>query len=95
MANTSWYNWRGQELYLSIYLQPGASKDRIVGIHGDCIKISLTSPPIDGRANEHLIRFIAKCFDVPKSRVELIKGETGRVKIVKVDKPGDTHLLSL
>lgn len=89
----SWFSWRGEALLVQIYLQPRASKDRIVGIHDNHLKISLTTPPVDGRANQHLITFIAECFDVPKSRVTLIKGETGRRKVVKVDKPKDMMLV--
>lgn len=93
MDKTSWFYWREKSLYLYVYLQPRASKDRIIGIHDNCLKISLTTPPVDGRANQHLLAFIADCFNVPKNRVTLVKGETARKKVVRVDDPKNTTLI--
>lgn len=64
-----------QGLLLNIYLQPKASKDQIVGLHGDELKVTITAPPIDGQANAHLIKFLSKQFRVAKSQIELRKGE--------------------
>ena len=48
-------------LVLNIYLQPKASRDHIIGLHGlDELKISITAPPVDGKANKHLIKYLAK-----------------------------------
>lgn len=69
-----------QGLLLNIYLQPKASKDQIVGLHGDELKVTITAPPIDGQANSHLIKFLSKQFRVAKSQIELRKGELNRHK---------------
>ncbi|OBX11398.1 DUF167 family protein YggU [Gallibacterium genomosp. 3] len=69
-----------QGLLLNIYLQPKASKDQIVGLHGDELKVTITAPPIDGQANAHLIKFLSKQFRVAKSQIELRKGELNRHK---------------
>jgi uncharacterized protein (TIGR00251 family) len=83
-----WYRWEGETLILSIRVQPKASSDEIVGPQGDdSIKIRITAPPVDGKANQHLIKFLAKAFGVAKSRVTLIKGETGRDKRLAIDAP--------
>ncbi|MFQ3198798.1 MAG: hypothetical protein ACI8R9_001486 [Paraglaciecola sp.] len=74
-------------LRLRIYLQPKATKDVIIGLHGDEIKISITAPPVDGKANVHLIKFIAKQFSVAKSSVSLIKGDLNRHKTLQVLHP--------
>ena len=74
-------------LRLKIVLQPKASKDQIVGLHDDELKITITAPPIDGQANAHLIKFIAKQFRVAKSQVIIEKGELGRHKQIKVIHP--------
>ncbi len=74
-------------LVLSIHVQPKASKDEIAGPHGDRIKIRITAPPIDGRANQHLVDFLADTFDVPKRNVLLLSGETGRNKRFKIIGP--------
>ncbi|MFQ3235753.1 MAG: hypothetical protein ACI9C4_001315 [Paraglaciecola sp.] len=74
-------------LRLRIYLQPKAAKDLIMGLHGDEIKISITAPPLEGKANAYLIKYIAKQFAVAKSNVSLIKGELNRHKTLHVLHP--------
>lgn len=75
------------DVVLRLYIQPKASGDRIVGPHGDEIKIAITAPPVDGQANEHLTRFMAKQFGVAKSRVIIEKGELGRHKQLRITEP--------
>lgn len=65
---------------ITIYVQPKASRNRIVGLHGDAVKISITAPPVDGKANESVVRFFAKLLKIPKSAITIISGETGRTK---------------
>lgn len=74
-------------LQLRIYLQPKASRDEIIGLHGDELKIAITAPPIDGRANTHLIKFMAKQCAVAKSSVSIMKGELNRHKTLQVRNP--------
>ncbi|OBX04452.1 hypothetical protein QV06_07295 [Gallibacterium genomosp. 3] len=76
-----------QGLLLNIYLQPKASKDQIVGLHGDELKVTITTPPIDGQANAHLIKFLSKQFRVAKSQIELRKGELNRHKQLFIAAP--------
>ncbi|MDO6680336.1 DUF167 family protein YggU [Shewanella sp. 4_MG-2023] len=76
-----------QDLLLNLYIQPKASRDKIIGLHGDEIKIAITAPPIDGKANTHLTKYLAKAFKVPKSDVILLKGLQGRHKQVKILSP--------
>lgn len=72
---------------LNVHVQPRASKDEIVGLYGDRIKIRTCAPPVDGRANAHLIGFLASTFGVPRRQVLLIAGETGRQKRFEVLDP--------
>lgn len=67
-----------------IFVQPRSSKNMITGVHGDAMKIKLTAPPVDGAANKACIRFLSKCLDIPKSRIEIISGQTNRTKRVLV-----------
>lgn len=69
---------------LTIYLQPGAKKSFIVGIHNGNIKIKVNSPPVDGKANEALIQFLSDFLDIPKSSIELISGQKSRIKRLKI-----------
>lgn len=79
-----WYRQEGDKLTLDIYVQPGAKTTEIAGLHGEALKIRLNSPPIDGRANQALIQFLAKCFDVPKRQINLLRGEKSRHKTVVI-----------
>jgi len=82
------YAWHdADDLVLRLYIQPKASGDRIVGPHGDEIKVTIVAPPVDGQANEHLLRFIAKQFGVAKSLVSIEKGESGRHKQLRIAAP--------
>ncbi|RPH26101.1 YggU family protein [Buttiauxella warmboldiae] len=74
-------------LVLRLYIQPKASRDSIIGLHGDELKVAITAPPIDGKANAHLVKYLAKQFKVAKSLVVVEKGELGRHKQVKIIEP--------
>ncbi|MCL1089762.1 DUF167 family protein YggU [Shewanella profunda] len=74
-------------LLLNVYIQPKASRDQIVGLHGDELKVAITAPPVDGKANAHLSKYLAKTFKVPKSDVYIIKGELGRHKQIRIVAP--------
>jgi len=80
-------HWRSGDLTLHIRLQPRASRDEIVGWHGDALKVRITAPPVDGKANKYLLGFLAKQFGVPPSQVTLLSGQTGRDKRVCVEAP--------
>lgn len=67
-----------------LHVQPGAKRSEIVGLHGEALKIKLAAPPIEGRANEALLKFIADLFGVPLRKVELMQGGQSRHKVVAV-----------
>ncbi len=71
-------------LILSVYVQPRASKNQISGIQGVELKIRLTSPPVDGAANKLCREFVADIFDISKSSVDIISGETSRHKKLRI-----------
>lgn len=75
---------------LELHVQPGARGDEIVGTHGNRLKLKLAAPPVDGKANRHLIAWLATAFDVPARRVQLLRGVTGRMKTVLIE--GATEL---
>ena len=72
------------DLILSVYVQPRASRNQICGIQGEELKIRLTSPPVDGAANKLCREFIADIFNVSKTSVEIISGETSRHKRLRI-----------
>jgi uncharacterized protein len=68
-----------------VHVQPRASRTGLAGQHGDALKVRLAAPPVDGAANEALVRFLAELLGVPRSAVRLERGTTGRSKLVAVD----------
>lgn len=89
--------WKGQDLLLRVRIQPRASKDEIVGMQGSYLKIRITAPPVDNKANDQLIRFLAKIFNVAKSNIQLLSGKSSREKylcISSLDKTKTIRLLS-
>ena len=72
-------------ILLLILLQPRSSKNEIAGVHGDRLKIRLTAPPVDSKANEELCEFLAEKLGVSKSRVRIVRGEKSRKKDVLVE----------
>jgi uncharacterized protein (TIGR00251 family) len=71
-------------IQLDLMVQPGARKTEWVGVHGDAIRLKLSAPPVDGKANQALLRFLADSFDVPLRQVELKSGESSRRKRVLI-----------
>jgi uncharacterized protein (TIGR00251 family) len=69
---------------LTVHIQPRASTTEYVGIHGDAIKIRVAAPPVDGAANDELIRFLARQLSIPTSSVRIRSGASGRHKRVLV-----------
>ena len=69
---------------LKVLLLPRASKNELVGIHGDRLKIKVTSPPVEGQANKKLCEFLSKLMGVGKRQIEIIEGQRSRVKKVRI-----------
>ena len=69
-------------IVFKVFVQPKASKNMIVGLHGDALKIKLTAPPVDNAANLMCVKFLAKALNVTKSSLDIIAGHTSRNKQV-------------
>jgi len=68
----------------SIKVQPRARKNAVVGALGDALKVSLTAPPVEGKANAACIEFFAKLLKVPRSSITITAGQTSRNKVIRV-----------
>ncbi len=77
----------GELLKLDLLIQPKASRDQIQGLHGDELKVAITAPPVDGQANSHLIKYLAKQFKVAKGQIQIVRGELGRHKSITIQEP--------
>lgn len=84
---TSPGSWKGDDLLLLVYVQPGARQSGFAGQHGDALKLRVQAPPLDGRANQEVRTFLARAFAVPVARVVLLAGETSRHKRFCVIEP--------
>jgi uncharacterized protein (TIGR00251 family) len=80
----SFLHAQGDAVLLSVKLQPRASKNEIGDALGNELRIKVTAPPVDAAANEALLRLLADTLDHPRSRLELIRGNTSRHKVVKI-----------
>lgn len=85
MSQAAWFE--GEDIVLRLYIQPKASRDKIIGQHGEELKVAITAPPVDGKANAHLSKFLAKQFKVAKGLIHIDKGELGRHKQIRVTSP--------
>ncbi|MGD9702060.1 MAG: DUF167 domain-containing protein [Acidimicrobiia bacterium] len=70
---------------LDIRVQPGAGRTAVVGRHGDELKLRVGAPPVEGRANEAVLAFLADAFDLRKAAVTLVSGPTSRSKRIRLD----------
>ncbi|MDP2793065.1 MAG: DUF167 family protein [Sulfurisoma sp.] len=89
----SWIKATKDGVVLALHIQPGAKKTEIVGLHGEALKIRLAAPPVDGKANDCLLAFLADRLGVAGSRLELLAGANSRAKRVKVG-GGDTAIIT-
>lgn len=80
---------------LTLHIQPGAKKTEIAGLHGDALKIRLAAPPVDGKANEALIRFLAETLGIARSAICLKSGQTARRKVLEIQANDKAALAAL
>lgn len=89
----AWARRDGAAWLLELTVQPGAKATAVVGEHDGRLKLKVAAPPVDNKANKHLLDWLAARLGVPKSAVRLVRGETARQKtvvIVGVDAPWTT-----
>ena len=82
--------WRREDraaIVLTLHVQPGAKRTEVAGVYGDALKIRPRAPPVDGKANTELVRFVATAFGVPLRSVSIVRGETSRRKSIRIEQP--------
>ncbi|HZR03319.1 MAG TPA: DUF167 domain-containing protein [Burkholderiales bacterium] len=80
-------------LWIEVHLQPNARKTEIVGLHGDALKIRVSAPAVEQRANEMLVAFLAERLHVPLSHVHIVRGQKSRAKLVQVSEAAERDVL--
>lgn len=73
-------HWR-----LRLAVQPGASRTEPMGVHDGCLKLRVAAPPVDGRANDELVRWLARRLGVPRAQLRVVAGESSRRKSVAIE----------
>jgi hypothetical protein len=84
-----WLTQNESDVLLQVLVTPRASRTTIQGTHGDRLKISLRSPPVEGAANKELIRLLSKILSLPRSRIQIQGGQGSRRKTIRLE---DFHL---
>lgn len=70
---------------ITVKVHPRARRSAVTGRLGEAWKLDLAAPPVDGKANEECVRFFAGLCGVPRSRVRIVTGATGRMKVVEIE----------
>jgi uncharacterized protein (TIGR00251 family) len=78
---------KDDHLILTIRVIPRASKDAIQGLIGDALKVRIQAPPVEGKANAHLVKFLSRHWRIPRGSIEILSGETGRNKRLRINHP--------
>ena len=90
-APVPWRREDGGDLVLLLHVQPGARRTAVAGLYGADVearlKVALAAPPVDGKANAALLRYLAAAFGVPQKSVTLERGEASRQKTVRIARP--------
>ena len=81
------YQWNKTELILNTRIQPKANDDCFAGTMDECLKIRITATPVDGKANKHLIKFLSRQFKAPQNNIEIVRGQNGRDKRIRITGP--------
>ena len=91
----SWYTVQDDQVTIRVRVVPRASGDRIDGVLGDALKVRVKAPPVEGRANDRLIRFLSKQWKVPRRSIELLSGGSSRSKCIRITRPPESLLPAL
>ena len=83
-TGNEWIKPTSNGIRLTVHIQPRAARNEVVGPHGDGLKIKIAAPPVEGAANEELVRFLARLMDRPRSAVKLISGAGSRRKTLEI-----------
>jgi len=81
----SWIRSEAAGVRLALRVQPGARRCALIGPHGERLKVAVQTPPVDGRANEALLRYLAQCLDLRAGSLRLVAGASSRDKAVLIE----------
>ena len=82
------YQWQEDSLILNCRIQPGSNHDEFAGVLDNMLKVRITAAPEKGKANQHLVTFLARQFKTRQADIEIIKGQGSRMKSIRIRRPG-------
>lgn len=80
----NYFKITGNDIRIKVKIAPGSSKNKIIGVYDDSLKITITAPAVEGKANKKCIAYLAKYFDIAKSKIEIISGKNSKNKLIKI-----------
>ena len=89
----NYFKITGNDIIIKVKIAPGSSKNKIIGVYNDSLKITIIAPPVEGKANKKCIAYLAKYFDIAKSKIEIISGKNSKNKLIKIYDIGQKEFL--
>lgn len=84
----AWFEEMGAHIIINVRVVPRASRDVIAGVMGEeALKVRIQAPPVEGKANAYLVKFLSKQWKIPRADIEILSGETGRNKRLRISNP--------
>lgn len=83
-----WFRWDGASLELRVQAKTRSRDEGIGDVGDEALQVRVHAPPVEGKANERVLLVLAEAFDVPKTRVRLLRGARARYKWVRIERPG-------
>ena len=90
-----WYRWDGADLILHVRVQPRAGRDEWLEPRADRMQLRIAAPPVDGKANEALLRILAQRLAIPRQQISLKSGQTSRQKVIEIESVTAERLATL
>lgn len=79
-----WVTSAANGVRIQVKVQPRSSKNEIIGVTGDFLRVKLTAPPVEGEANKALVKYLGQLFGCAGGRIKILRGATGRCKLVEI-----------
>jgi len=80
----NYFKITGNDIIIKVKIISGSSKNKIIGAYNDALKISITAPPVEDKANKKCVAYLAKYFDVAKLKIKIISGQASKNKLIKI-----------
>ncbi len=90
-----WISAASGGVRIQVRVQPRASRNELIGVDSDCLRVRLTAPPIDGEANRQLRKYLSELFCCSPGNIQIVRGLTGRLKLVEIAGVAESEVLMM